>query len=157
MPGSLASWPGHLLTAVVVVALLAGGMRVVRAEPALAVAAAVGFVLAGAAHLPGGADALGWAVAHLPGAGLLRDGQKWLMPYVVVVVTSAGVAAARAEAALRRRDADLGRLVAGALVLAPGGADARRRRSHVGGRRARHLPGRARRRGGRPRRGERHR
>jgi hypothetical protein len=41
------------------------------------------------------------------------------MPYVVLVVASAGVAASRAEAAVRRRDADLGRLVAGALALVP--------------------------------------
>jgi hypothetical protein len=119
VPGSLGSWPGHTLTVVALVALAAGGLRVARREPTLAVAAVVGFLLAGAAHLPGGADSLAWAVAHVPGAGLLRDGQKWLMPYVVLVVASAGVAASRAEAAVRRRDADLGRLVAGALVVVP--------------------------------------
>jgi hypothetical protein len=119
VPGSLTSWPGHLLTVLVLVALAAGGLQVARREPALALAAAAGFVLAGLAHLPGGADALGWSVAHVPGAGLLRDGQKWLLPYVVLVVAAAGCSAARAEAALRRRDADLGRLLPGALVLVP--------------------------------------
>ncbi len=119
VPGSLTSWPGHLLTVLVLVVLAAGGLQVARREPALALAAAVGIVLAGLAHVPGGADALSWSVAHVPGAGLLRDGQKWLLPYVVLVVAAAGCAAARAEAALRRRDADLGRLLPGALVLVP--------------------------------------
>ena len=114
VPGSLTSWPGHLLTAVVLVVLVAGGLRVARREPALALAAAVGLRPGRRSPTcPGGADALGWAVAHVPGAGLLRDGQKWLLPYVVLVVAAAGCAAARAEAALRRRDADLGRLVPG--------------------------------------------
>ena len=119
VPGSLTSWPGHVLTVMVLVVLVAGGARVARREPALAVAAAVGLLLAGLAHLPGGADALGWSVGHVPGAGLLRDGQKWLLPYVVLVVAAAGAAVARAETVLRRRDADLGRLVAGTLVLVP--------------------------------------
>jgi hypothetical protein len=119
VPGSLASWPGHLLTAAVVVALVAGGPRLLRREPALALAAAIGFLLAGAAHLPGGEDLLGWLVARVPGGGLLRDGQKWLMPYVVFVVASAGAGAAKAQAALERRDVDVSRVVLGALVLLP--------------------------------------
>jgi hypothetical protein len=119
VPGSLTAWPGHLLTVLVLVVLAAGGLLVARREPALALAAAVGFVFAGIAHLPGGADALGWSVAHVPGAGLLRDGQKWLLPFVVVVAAPAGSAATRAEAARRGRDADLGRLRPGALVLVP--------------------------------------
>ena len=135
VPGSLTSWPGHLLTR-------AGPRRAGRRRRSGWPGASRRWpwplrsasCCAGIAHLPGGADALGWAVAHVPGAGLLRDGQKWLLPYVVVVVAAAGCAAARAEAALRRRDADLGRLVAGALVAGPGGADARRGRPYLGGR-----------------------
>ncbi len=119
VPGSLGGVLGHVLTLVVVVALLAGGRTVLRREPALVVAAAVGLLLAGAAHLPGGDSALGWAVQHVPGAGLLRDGQKWLMPYVVMVAACAGAAAARATATLRRRDADLSRLLPMLLALVP--------------------------------------
>jgi hypothetical protein len=108
-----------VLTVVVAVALLTGGRRVVREVPTLGVAAAAGFVLAGAAHLPGGETALEWLVVHVPGSGLLRDGQKWLLPYVALVVACAGAAAASAAAALRRRDPDLGRLLPAALVLLP--------------------------------------
>lgn len=39
--------------------------------------AGIGLVLALAGSLPGLASALQWAVAHVPAAGLLRDGQKW--------------------------------------------------------------------------------
>ncbi len=119
VPASLTSWGGHALTVLVVVVLLAGGARMARREQALALAAVVGFVLAGLAHLPGGGDALAWAVEHVPGSGLLRDGQKWLLPYVVVVVSSAGIAVTRAERALRRRDSDLGALLVGAMALLP--------------------------------------
>ena len=119
VPGSLESWTGHALTVAVVVVLVVGGRLVAQREPALAVAAAAGFVLAGAAHLPGGSDALAWAVEEIPGTGLLRDGHKWLMPYVVALVAAAGVAAGRAEAALRRRDAEVARIVVAALALLP--------------------------------------
>ena len=119
VPASLGGVLGHVLTVVVAVALLAGARRVVRQAPALGVAAAAGFVLAGAAHLPGGEAALEWLVVHVPGSGLLRDGQKWLLPYVALVVASAGAATASAAAALRRRDPDLGRLLPAALVLVP--------------------------------------
>ena len=119
VPASLGGVLGHVLTVVVAVVLLAGGRRVVRQAPALGVAAAAGFVLAGAAHLPGGEAALEWLVVHVPGSGLLRDGQKWLLPYVALVVASAGAATASAAAALRRRDPDLGRLLPAALVLVP--------------------------------------
>jgi hypothetical protein len=38
---------------------------------------AIGVLVAVLGTVPGGADALGWAVSHVPGAGLLRDSQKW--------------------------------------------------------------------------------
>ena len=119
VPGSLEGVSGHLLTVVVLVALVVGGRAVVRHDAGLGVAAAVGLLLAGVAHLPGGDDALAWAVTHVPGTGLLRDGQKWLLPYVVLVAASAGAATAAATAALRRWDVDLARLLPGALVLFP--------------------------------------
>jgi hypothetical protein len=119
VPASLGGVLGHVLTVAVAVALLVGARRVVRQAPVLGIAAAAGFVLAGAAHLPGGEAALEWLVVHVPGTGLLRDGQKWLLPYVALVAVSAGAATASAAAALRRRDADLGRLLPAALVLVP--------------------------------------
>src|SRR5205085_258847 len=103
----------------VVVALLAGGRAVLRGEPALVVAAGVGLLLAGLAHLPGGGGLLERVVADVPGGGLLRDAQKWLLPYVALVAVSAGAAAAALAERLRRRDADLGRLLPAALALLP--------------------------------------
>ena len=40
---------------------------------------------------------------ELPGAGLLRDGQKWLIPYVLLAVLSAGTAVPRLTGALAGR------------------------------------------------------
>ncbi len=119
VPGSLGGFLGHVLTVVVVVVLLTAGRRVVRQAPGLGVAAAVGLLLAGAAHLPGGEAALEWTVSHVPGGGLLRDGQKWLLPYVVLVAVGAGAAAASVARAVRRRDADLARLLPAVLALVP--------------------------------------
>ena len=104
---------------VVLAVLVVGGRTVARRWPGLVVAAVIGLLLAGLAHLPGGSELLGWAVANVPGAGLLRDGQKWLMPYVVVVVASAATSVSAAEAALRRRDPDLARLLPAALIVLP--------------------------------------
>ncbi|HWO66944.1 MAG TPA: hypothetical protein VNO31_43620 [Umezawaea sp.] len=39
---------------------------------------AVGVAIAVFGTLPGGGDVLAWAVSHVPGAGLLRDSQKWV-------------------------------------------------------------------------------
>ncbi len=119
VPGSLGGLLGHVLTLVVVVALLAGGRTVLRRAPALVVAAAVGLLLAGLVHLPGGEGFLERVVADVPGGGLLRDAQKWLLPYVALVAVSAGAATAALAERLRRRDADLGRLLPAALALVP--------------------------------------
>lgn len=118
-PASLGSAFGHVLTGVVVIVLVVGLRGVWRRAPGLVVAAAVGFVLAALAHLPGGAETVRWAVDHVPGAGIVRDGQKWLMPYVVVVVLAAADALTAARERLRRRDVELAGLVAGALALVP--------------------------------------
>ena len=109
--------PGHVLT-VGAVLLVAGGARVARREPALAVAAAVGLLLADwrtcqaaptrSAGPSGTCRAPDCCVTARSGA-----------PVVVLVVAAAGAEVARAETVLRRRDADLGRLVAGMLALVP--------------------------------------
>lgn len=39
---------------------------------------AIGVAIAVFGTLPGGGDVLAWAVSHVPGAGLLRDSQKWV-------------------------------------------------------------------------------
>jgi hypothetical protein len=99
-PTSRAGLLGYLGTAAVLGALLFGlpvlraglGERLWRRLVLLGLA---GLLLAAAGTLPGLAAALRWAVRELPGAGLLRDGQKWLMPFVLLAVLSAGAAVQR--------------------------------------------------------------
>ncbi|MFG3709130.1 hypothetical protein ACGF7U_30985 [Micromonospora sp. NPDC047670] len=45
--------------------------------------------------LPGGADLLGWLVATVPGAGLVRDGQKLLVPYALALAVAGALGAER--------------------------------------------------------------
>jgi hypothetical protein len=86
------------LATVVLLALAAAGYPVLRrrwgAATRLSVVALVGFVLALLGTGPA-APALEWLVAHVPGAGLLRDGQKFLMPYALLLITCAALGAER--------------------------------------------------------------
>jgi hypothetical protein len=119
VPDSLGTGFGHVLTLVVVVLLVANLPMTWRREPGLVVAAGIGFLLAALPHLPGGEELLRWAVVQVPGAGILRDSQKWLLPYVVLVVVSAARSLAATWDWLQRRDRDLAQLLAGVLVLLP--------------------------------------
>jgi hypothetical protein len=98
------------------------GARLVRCVAALA---AVGLFLALFADLPGGHAVLTGLMRHVPGAGLLRDGQKFVMPLVLLAALLAGAAV---EVAVRRwRSAPaIGLLLVGSLavplVLLPDGA-----------------------------------
>lgn len=94
-PGSRAGALGYLTTLVLAVCLICGGAELWhrlehRDVLRLAALAVTGFVLAAVTALPGGAAFLRWTVGTLPGAGLLRDGQKWLMPYVFFAVVCVG-------------------------------------------------------------------
>ncbi|MFF5215019.1 hypothetical protein [Micromonospora sp. NPDC000442] len=82
----------------------------------LAVAAWLGAALGA---LPGGAGLLGWLVTAVPGAGLLRDGQKLLVPYVLLLAVVGALGAERLAGRLAARfDLATGRvLVAGAALL----------------------------------------
>lgn len=62
-------------------------------------------------------DALGWVVAHVPGAGLLRDGTRWLLLLAPVLVV--GGAHGATWLVDRCRTAGARRLVAAGLVLVP--------------------------------------
>ncbi|MGN9912901.1 hypothetical protein ACTMTJ_35730 [Phytohabitans sp. LJ34] len=85
----------------------------------LAVLAGGSFLLALAGTGPT-APALEWLVAHVPGAGLLRDGQKFLIPYALLLaVTFAVGAEVLAERLARRLDGTAGRVVLVAAALAP--------------------------------------
>ena len=61
----------------------------------LAAVAAAGMVVALLGTLPFTADALAWAVRVIPGAGLLRDGQKFLAPYALLLTLCAALGAER--------------------------------------------------------------
>ena len=107
-PASRAGLLGYLGTAAVLAGLLFGlpvlravlGQRLWRR---LVLLGLTGLALAVAGTLPGLAGVLRWAVRELPGAGLLRDGQKWLMPFVLLAVLSLGAAAQRLTDWLRDR------------------------------------------------------
>ncbi|NED50099.1 hypothetical protein G3I24_04125, partial [Micromonospora aurantiaca] len=81
----------------------------------LGVLAGGAYLLAALAVLPGGNAALSWAVAHVPGAGLLRDGQKFLAPYALVLVVCAALGAERLVARIDREVAGI--VLAGLLLL----------------------------------------
>ena len=76
-----------------VAAALALGLR--DADRGLVVAGAAGLVLAAAGAVPGLDAVLRAVVVHVPGGGLLRDGQKLLVPFALLVAVCAGHAVAR--------------------------------------------------------------
>ncbi|WP_162599823.1 hypothetical protein [Nocardioides solisilvae] len=117
-------------TAVLVLVVLAVGLRLVgrrlgrgellrRAAPAV-----LGLVLAALSTTGPGETLLRFLVVHVPGAGLLRDSQKFLAPYVLAVCLLTGVVLAAASRRLEARTPGTsGWLVAvallGPLVLLP--------------------------------------
>jgi hypothetical protein len=105
-PASRAGVLGYLSTGLVVLVLLVGVplLHPVAVRWRLVGTAAAGLVLAAAGSLPGLAAVLRWTVRELPGAGLLRDGQKWLMPFVLLSVLAAGLALDRLVTAVGRAE-----------------------------------------------------
>lgn len=96
-PGSRAGLLGYL-SMIAVLAGLVAGLPLIRPRALaarLAGLAAAGLLLACAATVPGLSALLRWSVRELPGAGLLRDGQKWLMPFVLLAVLAGAVAVDR--------------------------------------------------------------
>ena len=123
VPGSRSSVFVPIATAVVLAVCVVGFVELRRRWPdgavRLAVLAGGGFLLAVAGTGPT-APALEWLVVHVPGAGLLRDGQKFLVPYALLLaVTLATGAEALADRLARRLDATAGRVVLVAAALAP--------------------------------------
>ena len=87
---------------VAVLAALAIGLRPVLADSAgLVAVGAGGLVLAAAGAVPGLDAVLRAVVLHVPGGGLLRDGQKLLAPAALVVALAAGHAVDRLARAPR--------------------------------------------------------
>ncbi|AWB85165.1 hypothetical protein C3E79_10380 [Corynebacterium liangguodongii] len=83
---------GFAVFGVVLAIVLAGGWRAV--SPRLRVLAVVGFALAVASWL----GLVGLVIGWLPGAGLLRDGQKWLILAIPAFVSAAGALRPRVAA-----------------------------------------------------------
>jgi hypothetical protein len=86
----------------------------------LVVLGAVGLLLAVAATLPGTALLLEFAVREVPGAGLLRDAQKWVAWEALPLAVGAGLGARRLAREVRLRGLPgLGAAVAGTALLLP--------------------------------------
>ena len=87
---------------VAVLAALVLGLRPVLADsPGLVAAGAGSLLLAAAGAVPGLDAVLRAVVVHVPGGGLLRDGQKLLAPAALVVALAAGHAVGRLARAPR--------------------------------------------------------
>lgn len=108
VPGSRGGALPWLGLAVLAVAAFIGARRLVelrgrRLTGCLAALAALGLLLAALATLPGGHAVLTGLVRHVPGAGLLRDGQKFVLPLVLLAALLVGAAVDVAAARLRGR------------------------------------------------------
>ena len=104
VPESRSLWTAAIVT-VAWVSLALGGISRLRptlgrsAALALAVLAVMGIVLSLAGAF---GDGLAWAVERLPGAGLLRDGPKFLAWYSLALAPTAALGAARLAASVSR-------------------------------------------------------
>jgi hypothetical protein len=120
-PGSRSSALIPVVTAVIV-ALGVAGFAVLRqrwpegSASRLAVLAAAGFVLGAAGAVWGTDHIVEWLVARVPGAGLVRDGPKFLAPYALLLVLAAALGVERVAVRLAR---PRGRLILAAAVVLP--------------------------------------
>ncbi|MBO1766587.1 hypothetical protein [Allobranchiibius sp. GilTou38] len=112
---------GFALLMVLVCVGYAAWSRAWRASPAyagLAVAGVICLLVAGAGSLPGGRDLVTAAVTDLPGGGLLRDSQKFVAVWVLLVAVCAGLLAEKVRDLGRGVGADRGAAVGVATLLA---------------------------------------
>lgn len=84
-----------VLTLIVVAVCVAALLRCPgnRSDPlvrGLLAAAVIGLAIAGASAVPGGEEAVTWAITHVPGGGLIRDAQKFAAIWMIVVALGAG-------------------------------------------------------------------
>ena len=118
VPTTRQSWWTPISALVVVVALAVAWRGLDRATGGLRArltgCALLGLGLAVLPHLPGGEPLLRWAMGVVPGAGLLRDGQKLLAPLALLAALAVGVGV---DAVLRRLRVRSGALALGAAVL----------------------------------------
>lgn len=120
VPGSRGGPMAPLLILITVCVALAGlrplarrwGTAPVRSLLLLGV---LGVVLASLATFPLGEPVLSWAMGHIPGAGLLRDAQKWVAWWALPVSLGFALAIESAAARLRTEAARVAIVVAAAL------------------------------------------
>lgn len=111
-PASRASPLIPLLTLVLLGLALYGYPKMPRG---LWISAAVGFVLAALPTIQSGAWLMRTLIEHVPGAGLLRDSQKFILPYALLLVVCVALGAQRLAA---RLPTEAGRAVLiGGLIL----------------------------------------
>jgi hypothetical protein len=118
VPATRESWWTPITALVVVVLLVASWRAIDRStgglRSRLAGCAGAGLVLALLPHLPGGEQLLRWAMGAVPGAGLLRDSQKFLAPLALLAAVALGVVL---EAVLVRVRGRARELALGAVIL----------------------------------------
>ncbi|MEU4561524.1 hypothetical protein AB0F72_24335 [Actinoplanes sp. NPDC023936] len=123
VPGSRTSVLAPLVTVLLLAGAAIGVRELWRRWHGLAVRLFVlaggGFLLAVAGATPA-AGVLRWLVVHVPGAGLLRDGQKFLIPYALVLALGFALGAEWLAARLSRRfEPGAGRVLLVSAVLLP--------------------------------------
>lgn len=69
------------------------------------IVALAGLVIAALSTVPGGQSALEWLVGNVPGAGLLRDSQKFVLPYALALALCVAVGVERLTDRLPREAA----------------------------------------------------
>lgn len=87
-----------------------------RTALALLAVAGTGLLLAWLPSIEAGQTVVEWLVTEAPGAGILRDSQKWVAPLALAAAVGFGEVA---EAMLRRRDDGHGKVRTAGLVLLP--------------------------------------
>ncbi|MDQ6687792.1 MAG: hypothetical protein M3Z50_09340 [Actinomycetota bacterium] len=119
VPATRGTFLGVLAALLVVAVLVLGGRHLSRDLQPLLPVGLLGLVLAAATSVPAGRSAMEWAVREVPGAGLLRDSQKWLGLLAVLVVVCFATGAARLGQAHRPRWQELGTVLVPVAVVLP--------------------------------------
>jgi hypothetical protein len=125
VPGSRTTALPLLATLVLLGLAAAGARRVVpvlgrAATLTLGALAALGLLWSVAGTVEVLDPLVTWVVGSVPGGGVLRDAQKWLAPWLVLLAVAAGLGADRlARALARRTDRTAARTLLVALVLVP--------------------------------------
>jgi hypothetical protein len=121
VPGSRATLLGPLVTAALLALAWLGRRRVVDTlggpvTSVLVVGATVGLLVAVCGAWSVTAGITRWWVESMPGGGLVRDGQKWLAPWLILLAVASALGAVRVATWASRRTADA--LVGTVLVVA---------------------------------------